>query len=155
MSFSRHHNIGGYVGAKRASDNVAVTAGGAGDNTQVVGQIIDRQALSLPLSILVLILWKTVLAAAATLTLKSVLIEHGDDSALADAATYATLETAGGTAVATSAGGGTVRGESKYSVDLNGAKRYIRIKYTPDLSAANTDTAELSSCFVTGGSDTL
>lgn len=153
MSFAEAHNIGSRIATSRASDNVSLTAGGAGDNTQVVGQIIDRTLFNYPLSVVVAICAKAVLGASATLTLKTVLLEHGDTSNLADAATFsapadAVLFTDGGS-------GGTQRGQKEYDIDLAGAKRYLRLKFTPDLSAANTDTAECSSALIFGGSDTL
>ena len=156
MSFPQSHNIGGYIAAGHGSDNVAVTAAGAGDNTLVTGTILDRNANAGALSAAVLIFWKAVLAAAETLTIKSVTVEHGNDAGLSDAAVLATLEDATGTVVATGpGGGGTLRGVRKYNVDLAGAKRYIRVKFTPDLSASATDTAGLAAGVVFGGLETL
>lgn len=153
MSFARSHNIGAFIGNERASDNVAVTAGGAGDNTEVVGQIIDTTLFKHPLSVAVLINWKAVLGVSKTLTVKTVKLEHGDNSGLSDAAN---LATPADVVVATDSGSGsTLRGSQKYSSDLAGAKRYLRLKYTPDLSNTVTDTAELGACFVFGGQDEL
>lgn len=153
MTFSLIHNVSAFIKAVRASDNVAATAAGAGDNTAVTGQIIDRHAFGNPLSLALVILFKAVLAAAETLKLKSVLVEHGDQSNLSDAATFKTLEDSTGSTVAT--GAGTIRDQKQYAVDLVGAKRYIRIKFTPDLSASATDTAELSALVVAGGQESL
>lgn len=156
MTFSLMHNVSAFLKALRASDNVSVTAGGAGDNTAVTGQIIDRHANGNPLSLAVAILFQAVLAAAATLTLKTVIVEHGDNSALSDAATFVTLETGTGSVVATGGGGGTTeRGQKQYAVDLGGAKRYIRLKYTPDLSAGATDTAQVAAVAICGGQESL
>jgi hypothetical protein len=153
MSFARTHNIGAFIASVRTSDNASLTAGGAGDNTQVVGQIIDRTLFSFPQSATFAIFAKAVLGASATLTLKTVLIEHGDAANLSDAATFSAPADF---ILFTDAGAGsTLRGQKEYDIDLAGAKRYLRLKFTPDLSAANTDTAECSSVVIFGGTDTV
>lgn len=156
MSFARAHNIGALIKAIRAAANTAVTAAGAGDNTVVTGVTIDRSLYNMPLSAVIAIPFTATLAAAATLTLKNVVLEHGDASNLSDVATLQTLEDGTGTVKATGAGGGsTETGCVEYDVDLGAAKRYIRIKFTPDLSAGATDTAGLSAVLVVGGGDTV
>jgi hypothetical protein len=155
MSFATLKNIGAMIKAVRAAANTAVTAGGAGDNTVVTGVTIDRSALNLPLSAVFAIPWTTTLAAAATLTLKNVVIEHGAASNMSDAATFATLEDGTGTVIQAGGAGGTFSDCKEYDVDLQGAKQYVRIKFTPDLSAANTDTAALAAVAVFGGSQIL
>lgn len=152
MSFQERHNVGALIKAQHATDNAAATAGGTGDNTLVTGQIIDRTLIAYPLSVLIAIAYKAVLAAAATLSL-SWSLEHGDASNLSDAAALASAASA---VIDTGAGGGsTQRGVFTAPVDLAGCKRYVRLKFTPDLSAANTDTAELNGQLVFGGQDTL
>jgi hypothetical protein len=152
MSFPRAHNIGAFIKTQHATDNSSATAGGAGDNTQVVGQIIDRTLIAYPLSAQLSLAYKAVLAQAATLSM-AWKIEHGDAANLSDAAILqqdatAVIETGG-------AGGSTNRGVFNKNIDLAGAKRYVRISYTPDLSAANTDTFEGNAQLVFGGQDTL
>lgn len=156
MSFASMKNIGAFIKVLRAAAHTAVTAGGAGDNTLVVGVIIDRNLLATALSAVFALPFTTTLAAAATLIFKSAIIEHGDASDLSDATTFATLEDATGTVIATGpGGGGTVTGCKEYDVDLQGAKQYVRISYKPDLSAANTDTAAIGAVAVFGGANTL
>jgi len=153
MSFGRAHNIGSYITQERASDIATAVAAGTGDNTEVVGQIIDTTLYNHPLSVAILIAWKAVLAASKTLTLKTVKLEHGDASNLSDATN---LVAPADVVVATDSGSGsTLRGVQKYSQDLAGCKRYIRLKYTPDLNAGSVDTAELAAVFVFGGQDSL
>lgn len=147
--FSFIRNIGAAVKTVHASDNAALTAGGTGDNTLVTGQIIDRSTYGTPLSVVVAIGVKAVLAANKKLTLKSVTIEHGDDSGLSDAANFATP--ADVDILVDSGSGSTLRGVSEYDLDLTGAKRYIRLKFTPDLNATGTDTGECASTFIFGG----
>jgi len=155
MSFAERHNIGAFIGAQKAIDNTALTAAGAGDNTEVVGQIIDTTLFKHPLSLAILVPWKAVLAASKTLTLKTVKLEHGGDSGLSDAAN---LVTPADVVVATDSGSGsTLHGCQKYDVDIGGlgCKRYIRLKVTPDLNNTATDTATIAGAFVFGGQDSL
>lgn len=134
--------IGENVTLKRAAAYTAVTAAGSGDNTAITGVIIDRKDTNYALEVCIAVPYTTALGAKdATLTFKSASIQHSDASDLTGAAAYATLESETGTAIVTAAGAGTVTGVKKYNVHLGGAKRYVRFDMTPDLSAANTDTA--------------
>lgn len=152
MSFARNHDINSFIGAVPAADSATATAGGTGDNTQVTGLVIDRFAQGLPLSAAILIRYKAVLAAAATLSI-AYSIETDDASNFPAAVVLQSATTA---VVDTGAGGGsTQRGVFRIPVDLAGAKQYIRLKYTPDLSAANTDTFEGSAIAVLGGQENL
>lgn len=145
-------NIGGKIAVVRAGANAAATAGGAGDNTAVTGVIIDRAALGWPQSAVFAIPYTTTLAAAATLSLAAT-VQSGETSNLADATTLASRANS---VIATGpGGGGTVTGTIEIDVNLSGAGRYVRLNYTPDLSAANTDTAALSSVAVFGGQTRL
>ena len=137
---------------RRAAANTAVTAGGAGDNTLVTGVIIDRAALGWPKSLVAAIPFTTTLAQAATLSIGYTL-QHGDAANLSDAATFATANLA---VVATGGvGGSTETGTFEVGVNIEGARRYVRLNFTPDLSAGGTDTAALSAVLVFAGADRL
>src|SRR5579884_4272851 len=127
MSFGGQHDIGARLNGQKGADDTTLTAGGTGDNTQIVGLTIDRTqpgVLNFPLSAIFYAAWKAVLGASQTLTFKSVIIEHGNQSNMSDAATYASFSDV---VVATDGGsGGTQRGCQEYKVDLNGAKQYVR-----------------------------
>jgi hypothetical protein len=145
-------SIGDKIAVRRAAANTAATAGSTGDNTAVTGVIIDRAALGWPQSAVLAIPYTATLAAAATLSL-AYTVQEGDASNLSDAATLQTATTA---VVATGpSGGGTVTGTFEVNVPLAGAGRYVRANFTPDLSAANTDTAALSAVIVFGGALSL
>ncbi len=148
MSTVENKNIGSKIAVRRAAANTAITAGGGGDNTQVTGVIIDRAALGWPQSCVVAIPFSAVLAAAATLSLAAT-VQSGNAANLSDATTLATR--ANGVVATGPGGGGTVTGEVEIDVDLSGAGRYVRVNFTPDLSAANTDTAALSAVMAFGG----
>jgi len=149
MSLMGSRDIHSEITVRRAAANTAVTAGGAGDNTAVTGVIIDRAAIGWAESVVIAILFTTTLASAQTLSVNWTL-QHGEDSGLSDAAT---LATSGATVVAT--GAGTVAGQVEAGVSLRGARRYVRLNFTPDLSAGSTDTAALSAALVFGGANRL
>jgi hypothetical protein len=136
-------SIGDNNAVAHATDNASLTAGGTGDDTEVVGQIIDRAAYGYAQSVLIAIPCKAVLTANKALNIAWHL-EHGNASNLSDATDYVNV---GAAAVLSSVAGGTVRGVFGNDVDLGGASRYIRLKFTPDLTASSTDTAECASCF--------
>lgn len=145
-------SIGDQITVRRAAANTAITAGGGGDNTEVVGVIIDRAAIGFPQSCVVAIPFTATLAAGATLRLAWD-IDDGNAANLSDAEV---LMSAASAVVATGpVGGGTVTGTFEANVPLGGAGRYVRLQFTPDLSAANTDTAALSAVIVFGGADRL
>lgn len=145
-------DIGSLIKVDRAAANTSITAGGGGDNTAVTGVIIDRAAIGWPESAVLAIPFTATLAATATLSL-AYTVQEGQASNLGDAATLASALAA---VVATGpAGGGTVTGTFEVSLNLRGAGRYVRCNFTPDLSAANTDTAALSAVLVTGGANRL
>lgn len=145
-------SIGDLIAVRRAAANTAATAGGSGDNTEVAGVILDRAALGFPQSAVVAIPFTATLAAGATLTIAWD-IDEGNNSGLSDAEV---LTSAAAAVVATGpAGGGTVTGTFEANVSLAGAGRYVRLNFTPNLSAANTDTAALSAVIVFGGADRL
>lgn len=128
-----------------------LTAGGAGDNAEVTATVIDRNTPggNTFLSAVLAIISSAVLAAAATLKL-TVKIADSDDNVTFGA--DVTLLNAG-TVSTGPGGGGTVLTATELGLDLSGYKRYVRIKITPDLSAANTDTATWAAALVMGGSN--
>jgi hypothetical protein len=152
MSTTDVRDIHSLVSVRRAAANTAVTAGGGGDAAAVTGVIIDRAALGWPNSVVVAVPYTAALGAADTLSIAWTL-QHGDNNALSDAGTHASAASA---VVATGGSGGTTEaGTLEAGVSLLGAKRYVRLNFTPDLSRANTDTAALSAVLVFGGADRL
>lgn len=149
MSLMGSRDINSEITVRRAAANAAATAGGAGDNTAVTGVIIDRAAFGWAESVTVAIPFTTTLASSQTLTVAWTL-QHGEDAGLSD---VATLASAGAAVVAT--GAGTVAGQVEAGVSLRGARRYVRLNYTPDLSAGGTDTAALSAVLVFAGANRL
>jgi len=123
----------------------SLTAGGTGDATSVVGVTIDRSTLSMPQCAEINVYYEAVLSSTNTLSITALKVEHSTDGATWS--DYA-VQTAPGV-VAT--GAGTVRGAVAAGVNLSSAYRYIRVTHTPDLSAANTDTAKTLAAAVFAG----
>lgn len=148
-------DIHSVISARIASAFTAVTAGGAGDDTAVTGSTIDRASFASgqpPLCADLQLAFSAVLAAAATLTLKTVKIQDSADGT--NWADYFTFTDPG--VVATGpGGGGTVPGVTRLGVNLSSARRYVRAVFTPDLSAAATDTANVVALMEFAGFDSI
>lgn len=122
-----------------------LVAGGTGDNTEITGATINLASLAArPASVVFEVFGRGVLAAAATLVIAAELEYSADGSTWADLVASATVLTLTG-----GGGGSTELGVGRIGVDLVKENvNYIRIKMTPNLSAANTDTAEVSAVAV-------
>lgn len=115
-------------------------------DSEVVGEIFDRQGKNFPGSALLIINFSAALAEAETLKVTAVDVDHGAASNLSDAAQYNNLfSTILGSVAPTlatgPAGGGTVKGSYGIRVpNLRGAKRYVRPQITLTTSGAGTCT---------------
>ena len=145
-------SIGDLVVVRNAAGPAAALAGGAGDAAAVTGTIIDRAALGWPQSAVVCLPYTATLAEAKTLSIASV-IQHGAESDLSDADTLATV--ASGVQATGGSGGSTEAGQVEVNVSLAGAARYVRVNFTPDLSATGTDIARVAAVVVLGGATRL
>lgn len=122
------------------------TAGGTGDATEKDCAYIDRQGFA---SLKVIIGYTATLAADKTLSIAANL---QDATSLAGAGVADFGDAMASAVVATGpTGGGTVTGVVELDFDISGADQYVRLQYTPDLSATGTDTATLSAVYVLGG----
>lgn len=140
-------DIGSVITARAGSAVAALTAGGAGDAAAVNGLAIDRQALGLPASALVTLLFTAALGAGKTLSITAFKIQDsGDGASWADFTAFTTPGV-----VATASGSG----QTVAKVCLTGARRYVRIVFQPDLSAADTDTATVAAHWTFGGFSAL
>jgi hypothetical protein len=158
MNIVVNKDIGAVVDLVRIGAASSVTAGGAGDNTAVVGVWIDRANFaagqgyaggSPPMSALIEIAYTATLGAGKALAF-ALLVEDS-----ADGVTPATLQTIPSAQAALSAGGGTVTGSFGWHVNLGSARRYVRFSWTPDLNNTATDTASIFPMCVLGGFDRL
>jgi hypothetical protein len=140
MSFADVHNGGAYARSARGSGNNAVTAGGAGDATEVNAAWQSRKGASgIALSVKTIVSFTATLAQGATLAFGGN-YQDASDGAGAGAADYG--DVIAEKVVATGkTGGSTETGTFELDCDLAGAREFIRAQVTPNLSAANTDTA--------------
>ena len=144
---------GGARSVTAYADHISVTAGGAGDNAEASGPYVDRQGSDYgpAQSAKLVITYAATLAAGATMTIAANIQDAtaSDGTGVDDfgtayaAATIATGET----------GGSTETGTVEFDFDLSGANRYLRSQITPNLSAANTDTAHISATWVFFGAE--
>lgn len=117
---------------------VAVTAGGGGDATAALTPAIDLAALPDRFEAVTFVApVTTTLAAGKSLTVTGKFVTSDDDVTYVDMTSAATVLTL------SSAGGGTVTGAIVADCSLEYAKQYVKFSITPDLSAANTDTANI------------
>lgn len=158
-------SLGELTDAKAGASYLSWTAAGASDAVTWTGLTIDREGLStgsLPRSADAVVFYDATLGSGKTLSLTIGVQDSADNSAWSD---YAT-ETA--TVVATGpSGGGRVIGVARViipssnkptgtpGVDLNSARRYVRLNVLPDLSATGTDTGILASVWELAGFDQL
>lgn len=127
----------------------SATAGGSGDNTEVDGAWVDTRGYG---SLKVVIGYTAALGATETLSIAANLQDASEDNqGDADDVTgtaYAATEVAVG-----GAGGSTETGVVEMDFDVDSTKRWVRVQFTPDLSASGADTAIVSAVYVLGGSD--
>lgn len=117
---------------------IAIAPQVANDDTPLVGDAIDRQGFDA----LVYVIATGVLADAdATFT---VLVEHGDQADLSDAAAVADAELLGTEALA---GFGAADDNKTRKIGYRGAKRYVRLTITP---ANNTAAAPVAALAILG-----
>lgn len=131
-----------------------LVAAGAGDNTEVTGNTIDRYGASGKqryASAVVSINCRAVLAASKKLQIGLKLQESSDGSSWDTAeVVYAATDV-----LVDSGSGSTLTGNKVTGLDLSSRKRYIRFNHTPDLDASGTDTAEVIGTVTLGGGHTL
>lgn len=164
MSNPRFSNLGALC-KSIVSATASAVAGGAGDNTETNGAVVDRQqselsalgtGSSLAQGAKLLLCAHAVLAEDKTAVFKPT-IQHGDESDGSDMADVdATLQPEGAAAstcitLTGEAGGSTERDEYEHNFDCTGLKRYLRAQVLVDCDAAATDTAFYTAAFVLSG----
>ncbi|MEJ0093396.1 MAG: hypothetical protein WDN46_08155 [Methylocella sp.] len=176
-AFSDRKHIGDLIDIKALSKSLSWTAGSAQDNVPLVGNVIDRLGFptgSLPQTLDVGVLLDATLAAGATLSVAFDVQDSADGVNFAD---YATVPSAPYLTGPT--GGGHIQGVARLtlvnadnpnipgqgfnlpgnlaspSIQLDSARRFIRLTVTPHLSSATTDTAVIFPSGVFAGFDTL
>ncbi|MBC9178564.1 hypothetical protein [Pseudoroseomonas ludipueritiae] len=136
-----------------AASETALTAAGAGDNTEITTAQLDlqtqfgtRRFTSLTLVLTAL----ATLSANKALDLKAVRFQHSDD-----ATTWEDVKPGVTALTLTSTTAGTVTGAADLGCNLAETKRYLRAKFTPDLSHTGTDTAKVGVAYVLSGASEI
>ena len=145
----RSTDAGALIAARYAVAGVDLTAGAsASDGVEINGAWIDRQGF---LSLKIVIVFRAVLGQDETLKIAA----NAQDATASNGTGAADFGTAyASTTVATGgAGGSTETGVVEMDLDLTAADRYVRVQLTPNLSRANTDTAEISAVYLLAGAD--
>lgn len=138
-------NIAAYL-AGRFAGFVSATAGGAGDATEVDGPWIDRQGFE---SLMVALGFEAVLANTETLSF-AFNLQDADDDQGTNAADFGTAVASAVAVTGDASPSGTFRGVVEHGFNVLGARRYIRLQWTPDLSAGGTDTADIMALLILG-----
>jgi hypothetical protein len=150
MNWGNTKDFGACIKPMFAAVETDVTAGGSGDDTEVNGAWIDTRGFE---SLEAIISFTATLAANETLSLAAQ-VQHASLANGSDGEDVSTdhIKALASTAVATGeAGGSTETGVHALGIDLTMLKRYVRVQFTPDLSAADTDTAKVGMAYVLGG----
>lgn len=118
----------------------AITAAGAGDNTEITGDTINVQTLAeRPSSVSFEIPVTATLAATETCIVTGLIEKSVDGSTWVTLVASATLLTLTG-----ASGGSTEKGVARIGADIIQSDcNYIRFKATPDLSRSGTDTMQV------------
>lgn len=124
-----------------------IVAAGAGDNTAITGNTINRQTYGMPQSCLLAVSYYANIADGETLSLAVEIQES------ADGTTWDTAEAIqASTAVQSPSGSAFTDGAVKtYKVYLGDRKQYVRFNCTPNFSASGTDTGVVQGVAVLGG----
>lgn len=117
------------------------TAGGSGDDTEVTGDAFYRKGIH---SMRVGFAIDGTITANQTLTIKDISIEHSSDKGVADAWAEIDTDLLPSPDDLVVAGAGAARYAAGFPLRLRAAKDYIRVKYTPDLSASGTDNVGIA-----------
>ena len=113
----------------------SLTAGGVGDNTAINGNSFYAGTYG---SGKILVVYTATLAATKTLSLK-VELKHSEDNV-----TFISVTIKDGVIATGGAGGSTETGVFEYDFNREKLGAYVKVTVTPDLNAANTDTATVA-----------
>lgn len=161
MSLSEQYNVGARIFAVPALEQLNVRSSSTNATTEAVGVAIDRQALGRQYySCKALVAITLTGASSQRIVTVAAGLEHSDSSG----GTYADYSTASNvsTVVGTSSSGSTkdtTGGQqevAQMSIDLNSAKRWIRIALTPTFGTSSSgDAVDMQGVIVFGGADEL
>ena len=150
MSWGQTKDMGAYFKPVRAGAEVDGTAASTGDNTEVDGSWIDMQGFEG-----LEFIWSYTAALGSGETLDMIAnVQDADDISGTGAADVSTdyLSALASTTIATGeSGGSTETGAYSLGIDTTMCKRYVRVQWTPNLSASGTDTFKIVPLYVQTG----
>lgn len=124
-------------------------AAGAGDAVELVAAGINRRGFG---SAKLIIAAHSNNTAAQTLNLTSVKVAYAPDNGSGAPGTYgADVQLIAAPPFILTTGTGDVYGQFEQDLDFTAQDQWVRIKYTPDLTAGATDVAESVAVLVCGG----
>jgi hypothetical protein len=129
--------------------HTTATAASTGDNTEVNGAALDVNGDYQSLK--VVIAYSAALTSTETISFTANL-QTADVHTFNDGSQEDYGDALSKTAVAGDTGVTSATGVVELDFDLRGAKRWVRVQYTPDLSAGGTDTLAASAVYILGGS---
>lgn len=146
------HNVG-QLGTTRRLSPAGTGAQTAGAAATITGVTVDRGGFasgSLPRSAEIAALFDATLASGKTLSFYFDVQDSPDGTNFSDFATSTTTVALTGVS-----GGAAQQGQLSFNVDLNGARRYVRLLAVPVFSATGTDTATVVNTGFFAGFDRL
>ena len=147
-----HPNVNGMAEQLKCAYAAISTAlaAGTGDDTEVNGAALDVNGKYGSLK--VALAYTATLTSTKTLSLTANLQTADDSSFSVNAEDFGVAMAK--TAVAGGEGVTSATGIVELDFDLRGARRYVRIQYTPDLSHSGTDTCTVAAAYVLAGATT-
>lgn len=145
MNKALFHDSFAALRAKFCAAETDVTAGGTGDNTEVSTAYLDVTEYN---SVTFLLPFTATLGDGESLAISGNL---QDASAIGGTGVGDFGDAIAATTVITNSGGGTETGVAVAEFDVSQTRGYVRFQFTPNLSAANTDTAKIGCVAVLGG----
>lgn len=142
MTVASKRNSGALIKAVPAFDPTTVTAGGALDNVLQAGIVLDRNDFSaVALSAKLAVILKTFSLGPATATFTPLVKDSADGVTFAafGSAVAAVVKNTDGTYV------------EEVDFQIGGARRFLRIDWTCDLSAGSVDTCTVAGVLILGG----
>lgn len=158
MSYSESYNIGKYIKAEAAIVGKSFSATSTESGDEVNGVVIDRQALPRHYYSARAVVHGRLTGSTDVKATLAMNVQHSSSTGSTSfsdwsTGTESTAVTIGSTA---STAAQAVDGEIEQCFNLQGAKRYLRVQYTPTLSGTTAGTSmAVGGVIVFGGADEL
>lgn len=144
-----HRDLKGITVSRAALAGNSITAGAGNDGVKLTGETIDTLELGNPQTCVFEVIVTAALAATKGVTVVAD-VEHSDNGS-----SWTKIVDAEAVYSVTAEEAATITGVGRIGVDLQMAKRYIRLRPTVDLSNTGTDTAISAAVCIFAGLDTV